>query len=388
MTEASARKGDWMQTYTGRQFWPLDPRPDDVDIRDIARSLSMMCRYAGHVRKFYSVAEHCCHIFDAVADLDDEVRLWALLHDASEAYLVDVPRPVKPHLTNYREIEDAVMQSVAQRFGLMSPMPGVIKDLDRRILADERAQIVGATAHEWCDCGPALDITIHGWAPAQAESEFLRRMDACASAVKVRVAGLADTVHSAFVNGTSVLRSDADASAADIAQIRDGLKSVAAEIEQAFRVPAESLGMEVSGASKELGVIKLEPLFASVIERVLSAAGVEDHAQGHDTAAVALGATTAAQPPHDYFETLVKQARFAAETAMRKYPQPNYVALKIAEESGEVVRGAVHYAEGRMTWEEVEGEIVQLLAMLIRFVSEGDQVLGAVPPSAKTEARS
>lgn len=84
----------------------------------------------------------------------------------------------------------------------------------------------------------------------------------------------------------------------------------------------------------------------------------------------------------DYFGNLVARARTAAAKASAKYPQPNYIALKIAEESGEVVRGAVHYAEGRMEWSEVEGEIVQLLAMLFRFVTEGDQVIGVSPPSA------
>ena len=54
----SARKGDWMQTYTGRQFWPIDPRANEVHIEDIAHALSMMCRYNGHCRTFYSVAEH------------------------------------------------------------------------------------------------------------------------------------------------------------------------------------------------------------------------------------------------------------------------------------------------------------------------------------------
>lgn len=83
----------------------------------------------------------------------------------------------------------------------------------------------------------------------------------------------------------------------------------------------------------------------------------------------------------DYFSGLVDKARGAAAKASVKFPQPNYVTLKIAEEAGEVVRGAVHYAEGRMDWSEVEGEIVQLLAMLIRFVTEGDQVNGARPPA-------
>lgn len=82
----------------------------------------------------------------------------------------------------------------------------------------------------------------------------------------------------------------------------------------------------------------------------------------------------------DYFGSLVGKARVAAEKAMRKYPQPNYIALKIAEEAGEVVRGCVHYAENRMEWSEVEGEIVQLLAMLIRLVTEGDEINGVLPP--------
>src|SRR5690606_37834190 len=96
----------------------------------------------------------------------------------------------------------------------------------------------------------------------------------------------------------------------------------------------------------------------------------------------ALSALTAGKPETDYFGSLVEKARAAAAKASAKFPQPNYVTLKIAEEAGEVIRGAVHYAERRMEWSEVEGEIIQLLAMLIRFVTEGDQVNGIIPPTA------
>lgn len=85
--------------------------------------------------------------------------------------------------------------------------------------------------------------------------------------------------------------------------------------------------------------------------------------------------------PDDYFSSLVSKARPAAEKAMRKFPQPNYVLLKVAEEAGEVVQAGVHYAERRMSWEQVEGEVVQLLAMLIRLVTEGDQINGVTPPA-------
>ena len=89
----------------------------------------------------------------------------------------------------------------------------------------------------------------------------------------------------------------------------------------------------------------------------------------------------------DHFDQIVAIARSAAAAAASKFPQPNYVALKIAEEAGEVVRGGVHYAEGRMEWSEVEAEIVQLLAMLIRFVTEGDQVNGIIPPHVAARLR-
>jgi hypothetical protein len=89
----------------------------------------------------------------------------------------------------------------------------------------------------------------------------------------------------------------------------------------------------------------------------------------------------------DYFGSLVEKSRASAEKASRKFPQPNYVALKIAEEAGEVVRGCVHYAEGRMGWAEVESEIVQLLAMLIRLVTEGDQINGVTPPAMLAAAK-
>ncbi|HHI3761229.1 TPA: ead/Ea22-like family protein [Klebsiella quasipneumoniae] len=85
---------------------------------------------------------------------------------------------------------------------------------------------------------------------------------------------------------------------------------------------------------------------------------------------------------NDYFASLVAMARVSADKAILKFPQPNYVLLKVAEEAGEVVQAGVHYAENRMEWWQVEGEIVQLLAMLIRLVTEGDQVNGITPPAS------
>lgn len=84
----------------------------------------------------------------------------------------------------------------------------------------------------------------------------------------------------------------------------------------------------------------------------------------------------------DYFAYLVASARQRAIKAMEKFPQPNYVLNKVAEENGEVIKAVIHYTEGRETWENVEGELIDNLAMLIRLVTEGDQVIGFTPPES------
>ena len=167
------RRGDWMQTYTGKAFWPIDPHVDDVDIIDIAQALSKQCRYAGHCLGFYSVAEHSCHISDRCPD---DVALWGLLHDASEAYLSDVIRPIKPYLLEYSPIETKVMRIIAQRFQLIWPMPAEVKRLDAAILGNEMHQIMADPPRDWQLKEPPIDhLVIAGWQPAQAYDEFMAR---------------------------------------------------------------------------------------------------------------------------------------------------------------------------------------------------------------------
>lgn len=164
------RKGDWLQTYTGGQFWPLDPRPDDIRIEDIAAALSKLCRYGGHCTRFYSVAEHSVHV---AAAAPEQYRLDALLHDAAEAYLVDVPRPVKRYLANYHEIEERLDDMIAKRFHLAWPRPPVVKMLDDAILVDEHQQNMATVPEKWSgvpDVG--LGVTLRFWIPQQAAYEF------------------------------------------------------------------------------------------------------------------------------------------------------------------------------------------------------------------------
>ena len=175
MMMTTDRKGNWIQTYTGRQFWPLDPRADEIDVIDIAHALSMQCRYAGHCLEFYSVAEHSVLVSRS---LPPELRLWGLLHDASEAYLIDVPRPIKPYLRGYVEMEDRVMEEVAERYNLDRPhrgyIPTLVKMADARILVDERLQNMSRTHHVWSsDRLEPLGVKLECWWPLRAKAEFL-----------------------------------------------------------------------------------------------------------------------------------------------------------------------------------------------------------------------
>ena len=98
-------------TYTGRQFFPLTPRQEDIDIEDIAHSLSRLCRFNGHCKSFYSVAEHSYRISYIVPP---EFALWGLLHDAGEAYLSDLPRPIKHQIPEFIEIEERLLKDITK----------------------------------------------------------------------------------------------------------------------------------------------------------------------------------------------------------------------------------------------------------------------------------
>lgn len=154
-------RGDWIQTYTGRAFYPFDPRPEDVCITDIAHALSQLCRYGGHCRVFYSVAQHSVLVSQHAPDPH---KLWALLHDASEAYLVDLPRPIKRSLPDYRAAEQRIMAAICARYGLPPVEPPEVKLVDNRILADERKALLTPMAavsnHEWGAMEAPLGVQI------------------------------------------------------------------------------------------------------------------------------------------------------------------------------------------------------------------------------------
>jgi len=173
----------WINTNSGRQFFPLAPVADDIDVGDIARALSHMCRFAGHVERFYSVGEHSVHVSRAIEAMGgslNDVR-WGLLHDASEAYLVDIPRPLKitDGFAPYREAEKRLQAVVAVRFGLSVKEPEVVSQVDRSMVAIEADVLFVNRNAAWQApyCEPRLKelVKISAWAPDRARREFLDR---------------------------------------------------------------------------------------------------------------------------------------------------------------------------------------------------------------------
>jgi hypothetical protein len=173
MTDTTVRAGDWMQTFTGRAFYPLDPRVEDIDPVDIAHALSLLCRYGGHVRSYFSVAEHCVLMSRAVSA---ENALWALLHDATEAYMVDLIRPLKRMMPAYVEAEDRLMGVICQRFGLDPVFPAEVKQADLRILRDA---LMASPPQPWesIEGVPRLGIQVEGWYPRTAELRYMERLE-------------------------------------------------------------------------------------------------------------------------------------------------------------------------------------------------------------------
>ncbi len=109
-----------IRTWNGVFFSPLEPHAKDILPEDIAHSLSLLCRANGHFRCFYSVGQHClaCEEEARCGGLSREIRLACLLHDASEAYISDITRPVKLGLPEYQEIEKRLQDTIYRRFGL------------------------------------------------------------------------------------------------------------------------------------------------------------------------------------------------------------------------------------------------------------------------------
>lgn len=165
-------RGDWIQTWSGGLFYPLDPQPDEIHIEDIAHALSLICRFNGHCDRFYSVGQHSAMIACLASP---ENALWGLLHDAAECYVADMPRPVKRCIPGYKRIEADVELAVARKFGLSEVMPTEIKELDHAMLALEAQSIMKTSTANWYFPFPAPEgVSLEKcWSPEDAEGIFM-----------------------------------------------------------------------------------------------------------------------------------------------------------------------------------------------------------------------
>lgn len=165
----------WIRTYTGRNVYPLAPHEDDIDIHDIAHSLSMQCRFGGHTREFYSVAQHCVSLCERVRGTSDDDALAVLLHDASEAYLIDFPRPVKSVMPGYAKAEAMLTKVINSKYGVIvdARKASLIKKLDNAILYDESRELFPHGEHFVDRVFDVPPFRIDPWEPQRAKRAFL-----------------------------------------------------------------------------------------------------------------------------------------------------------------------------------------------------------------------
>lgn len=202
--QSPVRNGkSWIQTATGKRFEIFDPSIADIDIADIGHALSNLCRYTGHCARFYSVAEHCVRVsfrceelarkmHEGHVEVDCPMCLkvvqraarWGLLHDAAEAYVNDLNRPLKhqPELSRYRAIERKLMDVIAERFNL-GPEPDEVAVADDELLWTEVRDIMQPLHPDWKGNAigsvrePLAHVSIACWYPDKARNMFFRRFN-------------------------------------------------------------------------------------------------------------------------------------------------------------------------------------------------------------------
>lgn len=164
-------------TRTGRYFDFIDPKPDMIDILDIAWGLANSCRFGGQCLSFYSVAQHSVIVSHLVPPAD---AFTGLMHDAAEAYIGDMVGPLKQLCPDFKAIEKRVEAAIADKYGLPTPFPATIKHADLRALRTEQRDLTSGHADSWngLDAYPPMEARIVALSPENAAVAFLARFDA------------------------------------------------------------------------------------------------------------------------------------------------------------------------------------------------------------------
>lgn len=159
---------------SGRSFDLVDVETHDYQIEDIAHALSHLCRFTGHTRTLYTVAQHSVFVSMLVPP---EQALAGLLHDAAEAYIGDVASPLKSLLPDYQAIEARIERALRRRFGVPADLSPEVKLADRVMLATERRDLMPASAAQWARIAgiEPLGQRLVAWSPEMSRVAFLQR---------------------------------------------------------------------------------------------------------------------------------------------------------------------------------------------------------------------
>lgn len=162
----------WVITLSGKRFNILKPDPDMVKIEDIACALARQARFNGHTRFFYSVGQHSC--IGAEVSPTKDIALQMLFHDATECYVGDLVSPVKALCPDFEVIESRIHWAISQKFNIDYPLPKVVKQIDRRLLATEVRDLITKDLASWniAEDEP-FDFPIIPWPPEVTEARFL-----------------------------------------------------------------------------------------------------------------------------------------------------------------------------------------------------------------------
>ncbi|EJW13942.1 hypothetical protein OB446_027080 [Paenibacillus alvei] len=188
-TYKQERIGDYIQVNSGRQFYVLDPRPEDITINDIAHSLANICRFTGHGDRFYCVGEHSIQCARVARKLGYStlMQLYCLLHDGSESVVNDLARPVKQNIPQYKEVEDRIMAVIWEVAGLPKPTEEdykVVKIIDNTLLVNEMEQLMKRSDIPDVECERFfVDLSI-GYNAGESKAPFLTMYNALMEELK------------------------------------------------------------------------------------------------------------------------------------------------------------------------------------------------------------
>lgn len=175
----------WIQTFTGRKFWPLAARIEDVDVHDIAHALALKCRFNGQCREFYSVGEHSVRVSRLLEAGGRRLAMSGLMHDAAEAYLPDLGGPIKKmfhiheagRVETFDAAEDRLLAVIAEALNFQPVDYEAVREADWTLLVTEARDLLSPPPQDWGMKQTPLREKIIPWRWEKAEAAFLERFE-------------------------------------------------------------------------------------------------------------------------------------------------------------------------------------------------------------------